>query len=139
MDKATEKKIEFYQSLTDTSKGENHSDFSEIQMPAKFFTWGLLTAGDCQMLPGSKLTLWANGIGLFEATTLTLHTHGHDVWHHFLRIMDNRGSILFTAGTFDGPGMSDGNPSPQYRWQAQFRFDPNFFNLAVKVNATYSC
>jgi hypothetical protein len=131
--------MEFYKSLSDPSKGQKHSDFKEIDVPAKVFTWNLLTAGDCQMLPGSKLTIWANGIGLFEATTLTLHTHSGDVWHHFIRVMDNHGTILFTAGTFDGPRMDDGNPPPHYNWQGHFRFDPNFFNLAVQANASFSC
>jgi hypothetical protein len=93
----------------------------------KSAVWPELHRGDCQQDNGT-LVIRSDGTGDWSATTLTYHTHTHDVWHSSFDFYTTAGFHLFHAGTFDSPRMNDGNPPPHYFWTAHFTFDPAEFN-----------
>jgi len=109
-------------------------------LDVKSATWAELHKGDCQQ-DGGTIVLRSDGTGTFSATTLTYHTHTHDVWHADLDFYTTAGFHLFHAGTFDSPGMSDGNPPPHYFWSRDFLFDPAQFNGVdiFKTTQSYNC
>ena len=117
-----------------TPEVEGSIQASEIQakeISSVFFKWGEIRRGNCVMEDGSQLTLYSDGLGKFNATTYTNHTHSGDCWHHLMFVTDSRDQFLFWAGFFDGPDhMNDGNPPPRYSWERQFRFDPAKFDAA---------
>jgi hypothetical protein len=105
---------------------------------SRTWTWGTLKSGDCQQTNGT-LTLNSDGTGRFTANTLTFQTHSQDVWHATFNFSTSTGTLLFTRGPFDSPGMSDGNPPPVYFMSANFTYDPVLLSVIGKVTQTHSC
>lgn len=105
---------------------------------SKSVTWGELRAGDCHQIEG-RLTFFSNGTGTWSCTTWTDHTHSGDTWRSSFQVLTGGGAGLFNLGTYNGPRMDDGNPSPRYNWGNPFTFDPNQFDAIGQVNQRYSC
>jgi hypothetical protein len=102
------------------------------------FSWPELHSGDCQQDNGT-MVFNSDGTGSWFCTTLTYQTHTHDVWHASFDVQANNGAHLFNLGTYDSPGMSDGNPPPVYSWGVPFAFDPDLFDAIGGVTQHYSC
>lgn len=107
---------------------------------SKSAVWGELHSGDCQQ-DGGTIVLNSDGTGSWSATTLTYQTHSGDVWHASFDFYTTAGTHLFSAGTFDSPRMSDGNPPPKYSWSKPFKFDASLYGAVniFKTLQTYSC
>jgi hypothetical protein len=114
------------------------SDAVAPDVLTKTARWPELHSGDCQQDNGT-LSFRSDGTGDWSCTTLTYQTHTHDVWHASFDVYAGNGAFLFHLGTFDSPGMSDGNPPPQYPWGAPFSFNPDLFDAIANVTQHYSC
>ena len=96
------------------------------------------SAGDCRLL-GGKITLYPDGTGTFQTTTLTYHTRSGDYWHVSLEGFTSGGTQILAAGPFTGPRMNDGNPPPEYPWEDHFRFDRSIYHDIVRIHLNSSC
>ncbi len=123
--------------MEQTQKLLNQTEAIAQAVQTKVLRWGELHAGDDQQDNGT-LALHSDGTGTWSCTTLTYHTHTHDVWHSSFDVKGSNGAVLFHLGTFNSPGMSDGNPPPKYSWSAQFAFQPDFFGAIASANQHYS-
>jgi uncharacterized protein DUF6294 len=102
------------------------------------FFWSTLYRGDCEM-QNATLVIRSDGTADFSATTLTHHTHTHDVWWSTLYLQSSGGTTLWTSPTFRSPDMSDGNPPPTYHMAGQFIFDPTIYSSINEASMQSSC
>jgi len=94
--------------------------------------------GDCHQVEG-VLVLQADGKAHFSCVTWTDSTHTRDYWHVGFEFVDHSGVSLFHSPMHVGPRMDDGHPSPRYRWDFDFTFDPAIFNQVAEARQTFSC
>lgn len=123
--------------MTQTVELKNASETVVHAVQTKVLRWSELHSGDDQQ-DGGTLALHSDGTGTWSCTTLTYHTHTHDVWHCSFDVKGSNGAVLFHLGTFNSPPMSDGNPPPKYSWSAQFAFPPDFYGAISSAVQHYS-
>jgi len=108
---------------------------------SKTFQWNEIHVGDCVMQAGSTLLLYSDGVGKFQATVWTNHTHSGDQWTHIIDVLDFRGLTLFTCPRWvSDPHMTDGNPPPHYPiGPVFFNYDATNYAAAQSATAHSSC
>jgi hypothetical protein len=97
------------------------------RQPSKVFQWVDQRSGDCHL--SGVLTLHADGRARWEATTWTDSTHNKDYWNETLRVHNSQNQELFGFGVWDSPPMDSPPNGGQYRWSAEGRFSPRFFDV----------
>lgn len=102
--------------------------------------WNLpvMNRGDCTLLRAS-LIIRRDGSGSFSAETKTSRTTSGDIWHQYLKILDDTGNVLVSLGPADSPRMYPGqgpNLSKTYEWSTAFNYDITFpsFERAAKLD-----
>ena len=117
---------------------EHQAEGTLRSLPTKVLQWNPIHRGDCEQ-DGGRLTFYSDGTGTWSCTTLTYHTHSGDVWHARFDVKGSNEAVLFSLGTYDSPRMDDGNPPPRYDWNAQFAFNPDFFDAISTATQYSSC
>lgn len=109
----------------------SNTELSEVPeaLESKWYSWGLIRAGDCTMFEGARWTLYSNGDAHFDATVTS--GDDHDSWIiRRVALKDGNGAIMAFL-THYGPWSADHNmqfwkdlpdSSQRYRW-----FDVGYF------------
>ena len=132
-----------------TSYARKNSEFLSDKA-GRSITWDTITAGDCEMKPGSALAFYTDGTGTFDAEVLTHHTHSGDTWHAGFDVEDSQGKVLFRLGDhtehdcgddfwcWDGPNhMND--DGTVYSWHEDFTFDSSQYDAMSAVGRRDCC
>ena len=114
-------------------------------LASKWYSWGLLTYGDCTMFEGARWTLYSDGNAYFDATVTS--GDDDDAWLiREVRLLDSNGAVLgvLLNRYFDPEdrrkffcNMPDSDF--RYRFFAFGTFDRNLFPLIQAMNMRYSC
>ncbi|HSX13143.1 MAG TPA: DUF6294 family protein, partial [Chlamydiales bacterium] len=130
----------------ENSTSVRHANLTEGAIRVKTMSWPELEkgccappySGDCHQIEGT-LVLQDNGKAHFSCVTWTDQTHSGDYWHVGFEFLDHSGVSLFHSPMHMGPRMDDGHPSPRYRWEFDFNFDPALFDKIVEIRQSFSC